>query len=318
MSSATASQESNLNNISKNSLVEGEWKEHTIPVPWGQVAGKWWGPPDQQPILCIHGWQDNAGTFDTLIPLLPKNLSYLCIDLPGHGLSTHYPKGLHYYLFWDGISLIRRIVKQYNWNKIKLMGHSLGGALCFMYAASFPEEIDSFISLDILGPTVRDVENTANRMGAAIDKFLKYETIPESSLPFYDYNESIKLVLEAYDGSVTTESCQILMKRGMAHSYSQGREGYHFARDLRLKVSLMGMLSIEQVLAFASQIQCKVLCIRGVPGLKFDKPEYFQSVVQKVQEKAGKFCYHEIQGTHHLHLNTPDKISGIITDFLEI
>lgn len=31
----------------------------------------------------LHGWMDNAGTFDTLIPLLPKELSYLSIDLPG-------------------------------------------------------------------------------------------------------------------------------------------------------------------------------------------------------------------------------------------
>lgn len=54
--------------------------------------GKWWGPRDKQPIIAIHGWQDNAGTFDPLIELLPKDLSILCIDLPGHGLSSHIPK----------------------------------------------------------------------------------------------------------------------------------------------------------------------------------------------------------------------------------
>ncbi|XP_026462393.1 probable serine hydrolase [Ctenocephalides felis] len=308
------SQVSHLNNGTNSS--KGEWKEHLIQVPWGHVAGKWWGDLNQQPILCIHGWQDNAGTFDNLIPLLPKNLSFLAIDLPGHGLSSHYPRGLHYYLFWDGISLIRRIVKQNKWTNIKLMGHSLGGALCFMYAASFPEEVHSFISLDILGPTIRDVDNTASRLGASIDKFLKYETIPESSLPFYDYDESLKLVLDAYEGSITMESCKVLMKRGMAHSQNQDKDGYHFARDLRLKVSLMGMLSIEQVLAFASKIVCKVLCIRGVPGMKFDKPEYFQSVVEKTRESSERFEYHEIQGTHHLHLNTPEMISEIITEFI--
>lgn len=53
--------------------------------------GKWWGPKDKQPIIAIHGWQDNAGTFDPLIELLPKDLSILCIDLPGHGRSSHIP-----------------------------------------------------------------------------------------------------------------------------------------------------------------------------------------------------------------------------------
>lgn len=55
------------------------------------ILAKWWGPRDKQPIIAIHGWQDNAGTFDPLIELLPKELSILCIDLPGHGRSSHIP-----------------------------------------------------------------------------------------------------------------------------------------------------------------------------------------------------------------------------------
>ncbi|CAG9101983.1 unnamed protein product [Plutella xylostella] len=62
---------------------------------------------------------------------------------PGHGLSSHYPTGMHYYIFWDGVSLLRRIVKHFGWSKVTLMGHSLGGALSFMYAASFPDDVGS-------------------------------------------------------------------------------------------------------------------------------------------------------------------------------
>ena len=47
--------------------------------------------------------------------------------------------------------------------------------------------------------------------------------------------EMIDLVADAYKGSVTRESCEILMKRGMAPS--PNGKGYHFARDVRLKVS---------------------------------------------------------------------------------
>lgn len=62
-------------------------------MPWGIVAGKWYGPENVRPILMLHGWQDNAGTFNTLIPLLPQNHSYLALDLPGHGLSSRLPAG---------------------------------------------------------------------------------------------------------------------------------------------------------------------------------------------------------------------------------
>lgn len=80
--------------------------------------GKWWGPEDKQPIIAIHGWQDNAGTFDNFVQLLPSDISVLCIDLPGHGFSSHLPKGQYYYMFWDGIVTLRRIVKYYKWNKV--------------------------------------------------------------------------------------------------------------------------------------------------------------------------------------------------------
>lgn len=32
-------------------------EEVRIPVPWGHLAAKWWGPQDKRPILCLHGWQ---------------------------------------------------------------------------------------------------------------------------------------------------------------------------------------------------------------------------------------------------------------------
>ncbi len=43
-------------------------------VPWGEMRGQVWGPSNGRPVLCLHGWADNCGTFNTLIPLLPKGI----------------------------------------------------------------------------------------------------------------------------------------------------------------------------------------------------------------------------------------------------
>lgn len=61
-----------------SSQIERSWEEVTIPVPWGEIAGKWYGDRSQQPVLALHGWQDNAGTFDRLVPLLPHSIPILC------------------------------------------------------------------------------------------------------------------------------------------------------------------------------------------------------------------------------------------------
>lgn len=296
---------------------EDTWKEVSISVPWGFVKGKWWGPRNKQPVIALHGWQDNAGSFDNLCPLLIPEIPIFCIDLPGHGFSSPYPNGMQYYLFWDGIALIRRIVRQHDWKNIILMGHSLGGAIAFMYASCFPNDISKLISIDMAGPTVRDYKKNVALIGSSIDKFLDYENLPENKIPCYSYNEMIDLVVKAYQGSVNEEGVKILMKRGMsAVSSDLNKTGYHFSRDLRLKVSSLAMFSLEQVLTFAERIECKVLNIRGDPGMDFENPEIYEKVIECMRKKAELVIYKKISGTHHLHLITPQSIQKDINDFL--
>ncbi|KAF9805324.1 hypothetical protein SFRURICE_007567 [Spodoptera frugiperda] len=292
-------------------------EEIEIPVPWGHVAGRWWGPRDKQPVIAIHGWQDNAGTWDNLIPLLPVTTSVLCIDLPGHGLSTHYPKGMLYYIFWDGIVLLRRIVKHFDWSKITLMGHSLGGALSFMYAASFPDDVEKIICVDIASPAVREPSTMVKGTGQGIDKVLEYENLPMEKVPCYEYEEMIDIVCEAYKGSISRENCKVLMKRGMMPTPAHlKKKGYFFRRDPKLKVSGLAMMSIETALEYASKVKCKVLNIRALPGQRWEKLDYYLSVVEKMKSTAD-VRYVEVEGTHHIHLEDPDKIAHIVEDFLE-
>ena len=60
-----------------------------------QFLGKTWGNPQGIPVICLHGWLDNACSFDALAPLLPNDShKFIAIELPGHGFSSHFPEGL--------------------------------------------------------------------------------------------------------------------------------------------------------------------------------------------------------------------------------
>jgi hypothetical protein len=47
-------------------------KEIEIKTPFLRIAAKQWGPADGIPVLGLHGWLDNASTFDRIAPLLPR------------------------------------------------------------------------------------------------------------------------------------------------------------------------------------------------------------------------------------------------------
>ena len=88
-------------------------KEVIFPVPWGVIAGKQWTSESfdkhrDTHWIVLHGWLDNAGSFDGLAPLLtsacPRH-SLLCLDYPGHGLSSHLPRGQMYH----GLECLRYI-----------------------------------------------------------------------------------------------------------------------------------------------------------------------------------------------------------------
>ncbi|VEN49436.1 unnamed protein product [Callosobruchus maculatus] len=292
------------------------FNEVEIPVPWGHITGKWWGPRNVQPVIAIHGWQDNCGTFDNLAPLLVKGgLSVYCIDLPGHGFSSHLPPGQIYYIFWDGIHYLRRIVKHFNWKNIKLIGHSLGGGIAFLYAAVYPKDVDRYVSIDIASPSVRIAKKMVDLMGHAVDKFMEYETKSVNSMPCYVYDEMVDLVYDAYKGTVTRKGCEIMLRRGMKPAVH--KEGHYvFTRDPRLKTVALGFMTLDQVLEFASRIKCRVMVITASTGLRNDIPEAYDKVLDTLEQSADIFEHVKFEGTHHLHLNDAETIAPCTIKFL--
>lgn len=187
-----------------------------------------------------------------------------------------------------------------------------------MYAASFPDDVERIICIDIASPAVREPAHMVKTTGWAIDKFLDYERLSDDKLPCYDYDEMIDIVCEAYKGSVSRENCRVLMKRGMTPAPAKaGKKGYYFKRDPRLKVAGLAMMSIETALEYATKVKCKVLNIRAIPGQKWDRLDYYLDVVKKLKETAD-VQYHEVEGTHHVQLDAPLNIVHIIEDFLEM
>ena len=59
------------------------------------VASKTHGDPQNPWVIALHGWLDNAASFNALAPLL-KDVYVIALDLPGHGHSDAMASPDHY------------------------------------------------------------------------------------------------------------------------------------------------------------------------------------------------------------------------------
>ncbi|XP_043296818.1 serine hydrolase-like protein 2 isoform X3 [Cervus canadensis] len=203
--------------------------ELKLAVPWGHIAAKAWGSHQAAPVLCLHGWLNNANSFDRLIPLLPKDFHYVAMDFGGHGLSSHYSQGFPYY-HQNFVSEVRRVAAALKWNRFSLLGHSFGGTVGGMFSCIFPEMVDKLILLDAL-PVVLDtneMDNLLTYKRRAIEHVLQVEASrkpaqvvsPEEMLQWFLKNNS----------HVGEENGKHLLQRGT----TQAATGVWLNRDRRI------------------------------------------------------------------------------------
>ncbi|KAJ3642706.1 hypothetical protein Zmor_025464 [Zophobas morio] len=288
--------------------------EIKIPVPWGHVAGKWWGPTDIRPILAIHGWQDNCGTFNRLLPLITQDVGFLAIDLPGHGYSSHIPDGFYYHNI-NYMILVQRLVNYFKWPQVSLLAHSLGGSIAFLYAIINPQNVDLLICLDHVKPFIKNKIISTN--SKTISKFLQYEELERQNIepPAYTMEEIKQKISSSLGGSVAYEHSHHLAERNVAPSKSQPGK-YYFTRDPRLKETELINWRQEDLVSGARRVRCPVFIAKAIDGICFEEAKNVHEVVDALKE-SGNCELHTLEGTHHFHLNNPEVLAGLIKKFLE-
>jgi pimeloyl-ACP methyl ester carboxylesterase len=235
------------------------------------------------------------------------------VDFPGHGLSSHIPAGNEYHVF-DFVLTVQRIVEHFGWTRVSLMGHSFGSVIAFLYSAIYPEYVDHYIALDAITPPYNDPVRRLKHQGDHLDDFLHLESMDPNSKPSYTYEEAIQHLHNSINKWATKEGCEILTRRGTIRK-PDGR--YCFSRDVRLKAKFDVAYSREYVLRFASNLRCKILYIKANEGLSILKPEDQDKLLDTIKKSAVLYEYRTIEGRHHVHLDFPERVAPLISDFLK-
>jgi pimeloyl-ACP methyl ester carboxylesterase len=129
-----------------------------------------WGNEGAPPLLLVHGGRDHCRNWDWVARALRDRYHIIAPDLRGHGDSQWMVGGS--YAMVDYVYDIAQLVHQLRLAPLRIMGHSLGGAICLQYAGLFPESVSKCVTLEGFGPPPRILEK---RMGmAAQDRLLDW------------------------------------------------------------------------------------------------------------------------------------------------
>jgi len=212
----------------KNSRLEG--REIRIPVPSGYIAGLEWGPSEGKPVLALHGWLDNAKSFQPLIPFLPPELHIVAIDLPGHGFSSHFGPGGNYGKL-NIVTRVLQVVKYLKWEKFSLLAHSLGALVAIAFTAWFPTLVENLITIDILFPEATNLANPTD-MPDVLTRLLELEEREFAQQKECTWEEGIDMI--AGPRPINEENAKLLLSRSIIPGSKEGR--YIFTRDHRIKM----------------------------------------------------------------------------------
>lgn len=256
-----------------------------------RMTAKRWGPLNGTPTLAVHGWLDNANSFDVLAPALPE-LDLVAVDLAGHGHSDHRSMGAHYLNYYDVRDLLA-IVEELGWSEFNLIGHSMGAEISTELAGLFPERVKRLVMIDGLMATggVTDAERL-ERNRAGIEESVRAEH--RKPKVFAEPEAMAVRVAEATGQSL--EASRTLVARG----FITVEGGVTWRTDPRIRGATPLRPTREQINLLLTSVTMPTLLMIAEAG-----DRWFASEVAYAEQHIPDLTLLSLPGPHHLHLEQP-------------
>lgn len=248
-------------------------------------------------LLMLHGWLDNAASFESLIHELAADFSGFSVDLPGHGHSRPFESKAYH--MSDVLLKIKELIDFLD-SDVVLVGHSLGAGLSTLLAATGHPKIKGLVLIDAVGLMAEPIEKSPARLKRALN--LKSPIISY----YLSQEEAInKRVLKT---GVSKQIATALAKRGLEES----TRGYFWSHDRAWLRPSPYYYPEEAMQCFVSEISCPTLVIEGEGGLIESRKEFKARVGFLKQKEVFR-----IAGGHYPHAHHPKEVAVVLKMFIK-
>lgn len=269
----------------------------------GEIAGLRSGNPQGEKLLALHGWLDNAASFVPLEPFL-QAFDMVALDLPGHGASAHRLPGYDY-VFVDWIHDVLDALDALGWPRAHLLGHSMGGAIATIVAASAPERVHKLALIEALGPISGKAEEAGTRLRDAV----KARRALDPGRPqkvIADLETAVDARLKA--SNMSRDAARLIVERNLRSVAG----GYTWRSDPRMALPTHVRTDEAFVRSWIRAIEAPTLVIAADPS-----PSYFSPDVRAGRlSELGDGRVAVITGGHHLHMEQPATVAVPLLEFL--
>lgn len=269
------------------------------------IAGMAWGPADGHPVLALHGWLDNAGSFEVLAPML-DGCRVVALDLTGHGLSDHRSDDATY-LIWDDIPQLLKIMDMLGWADCTVLGHSRGAMIGTILSAVMPKRVRCLITLDGLMPPPQDDANFVQQMHDSMRYTARISA--QAQRRFASVEDFIERRLRY---GVSREIAARLARRALEET----GDGFLLRGDQRLYSPSAVKLNDRQLEAILRALSVPVLTIWASEGLFVH--DWTAPILALANTVIGDLTSVTVDGHHHFHMEPGPAaaIAGHVLDFI--
>lgn len=248
---------------------------------------------DRPSMLCVHGGAAHAHWFDYVAPFFSPRYHVRALDQRGHGNSDWVDPPA--YSYQDYASDLAQVAEKLDLRDFVLIGHSMGGMVSLVYAATYPGRVGRLVIVDT------SMKLNEERIAAMRDR---------GSRPGSSYATREELITRYRMLPAGTLASPEVIRHMGAHSARQFPDGtwrHRFDRNVyAIRESVDGMQYWER-------IKIPTLLIKGDRS-----PRITPEIYAGVKARCPQAELAEVPlSDHHVTLDNPSGFAQALKAFLE-